>query len=179
MTTVDVVIIAIALFGVVRGLMTGLVRQIVDVAGFIVALILALELMPFLAERVVAPLGIDGLAAKVVAFLLVFVVLEIAFMFVARLVEKGIGLLRLSFLNRLGGGLVGMAKTVLLTSVALVLLARFEVPSEEARRDSALYGPTVLLVPSAWDLAAAAWPRIQTLSEKFGDEVRSYWTEAE
>ncbi|HEX7069589.1 MAG TPA: CvpA family protein [Rhodothermales bacterium] len=177
MTTLDVVILLAALAGLISGFVSGLVRQVVAIAGFILALVLALELMPFLAERVVEPVGIDGTAARVTAFVGVFVIVQTLAFLLGRLVQKAVGALHLSFLNRLGGAAIGVAKGVLLMSVALVLLARVGIPEGQARRESVLYGPTVLLVPSVWDLAAQAWPRIQTVSEKFGEEVRSYWSE--
>lgn len=179
MSIVDVAIVIAVGVGVVRGFSTGLIRQIVGLAGFILALVLALELMAFVAGLVGPALGLGELPARVVGFLLVFAIVQIAISLLARLAEATAGALKLTVLNRIGGGVAGGVKAVLLASVALVLLARLDVPNEDGRQGSTLYGPTVLLVPTVWDLAAEAWPRIETLSSRFGDEVRSYWSDEE
>ncbi len=179
MSIVDVLIIIAVGAGLVRGMTTGFLRQVLGLAGFIVALVLGLELMAFVGDKLGTALGFGLTVSRVIGFIVVFSVVQIAVLLLTRLAEAAAGALKLTMLNRLGGGVAGALKAVLFVSITLVLLARMNVPSEEGRRESVLYGPMALLVPSMWDLVAEAWPKVQTMSARFGDEVRSYWNDAE
>ncbi len=178
MSIVDVLIIIAVGAGIVRGFTTGLLREVLGLAGFIIALVLGIELMAFVGDKVGSIVGVRGTAARVIGFVVVFSVVQAVILLVTRLSEAATGALKLTVINRIGGGVAGAVKTVLFVSIILVLLARMNFPSDDGKRESVLYGPMVLLVPTMWDLAAEAWPRVQTMSAQFGDEVRSYWTEA-
>jgi membrane protein required for colicin V production len=79
------------------------------------------------------------------AFAAIFLAITIFAHIVAAVLQRVVGLLFLGWLDRLGGGVFGLAKGILVVEVALVLLLRF--PSEEVQKalHSSLLAPALLL----------------------------------
>jgi len=165
--------------GLVRGLYTGLVRQLASLAGFILAFVLAVELMPFLAEKLYSTEGIGSGTGRVLGFLTVFLIVQVLFWVLGRLAHATTDALKLSTPNRLAGGLFGGLQGVLVAGLLFLLLARVGAPEPSTRENSILYPHVVRLMPAAWDLVADAWPFVQSFSSRFGEDVRAYWTSVE
>ena len=84
MTTVDVAIVAALIVGLLRGFTTGLVRQVIGLAGFIIALILAIEFMVLLGDAISSATGLGEIGGRIAAFLLIFVAAQIGVAILAR-----------------------------------------------------------------------------------------------
>lgn len=170
--TLDIVILLALALGLVRGLMTGAVRQVISLIGILISVVLAVELMDDVGRYLGDVLGITGPLQPLAGLLTVFLILQVVFFFVIRAVEKVIHTLRLSVVNRMLGGAVGVVKAMLVLSLIFIGLAYVEIPGDESREQSALYTPVASSLPAAWDFVATQLPRVQSLSEKLGEEVR-------
>lgn len=171
MNSVDIVIAIALVIGVARGFSSGIIRQLADIIGIIFSILLAVQLMGPIGDHLITDLGWSPGVASVVAFLLVFITIQIGMFFLARLIERVIGLLQLTILNRIAGALFGGFKAALLVSVVLMVLITFETPDPSARESSVLYDPVASLVPETWDFVAEYLPVIKTISDEFGREV--------
>lgn len=170
----DLVILAVLCIGAVRGYMTGLVRQVASLIGFVVSFIVAVQLMGGIGHIAEISLGISPRVAPLVGFILSFMALQVAIFAGVRMIESLVGALKVSFLNRLAGGALGALKGALALGVVFLVLAYAGVPGEASRNDSVLYAPVAGVVPVVWNYAAEHLPRIRTLSEQFGAHIESH-----
>ncbi len=169
MNTLDVLIGIVLAGGLLIGLRSGFIKQALSFAGMIVAFLLALNLMHAAGALVTTSLGISEDIAPLLGFALVFLAVQVLVFALARLVETVAGALKLSGVNRLLGGAVGAFKAALLLSVAFLVLARLQVPTEETRDASALYDPVASVLPAAWDYFSEVFPEVERLSDRFGE----------
>lgn len=175
--SLDVLIVLVVTFGILRGVTTGAVRQIISLFGTIVAIVLGLELMNVVGALFGAAFGLSEPLQPALGFFVVFLVIQVGLLFGARLLEAAIKLLKLNPLNRLAGAVIGALKTLLILSVLFLVMGFFDVPEEENREASVLYAPVATLFPTAWDFVAEYLPYMRDLSDKFGREIESVITE--
>ena len=171
-TIVDISIAAGLLIGLARGLSTGAVRQIVGLAGTVLAIVLALELMHPAGNAIGGILGAGAGIVPILGFIVVFAAVQLALYVLAKIIETSLKMLRLSMLNRAAGAVFGLCKAALLLSVLFLVLNFFNIPNPENREDSALYRPVAAVFPATWDFVAERFPAVRNLSDRFGEEVR-------
>ena len=169
--SLDILIIILLAVAIVRGLMKGAVRQALGLAGTILAVLLALEFMQPIGRAVGDLIGVGDAFHAAVGFIAIFAVVELAVFVLSRALESLLRLLKLTMVNRAMGGVLGLAKAVLMLSVLFLVLGLFDVPEAESRRSSFLYGPVATIFPSTWEFAAARLPYLRGLPEKFGREI--------
>lgn len=173
MTTIDLIILAILVGGLARGFMAGAIRQITSLIGIVLAFALAVQLMEPAGNVVADSLGLAPSLAPVLGFVAVFAVVQIVFFLLGQIVEHLVEALRLSPVNRLIGGVLGGFKAALLLSVAFLLLSHINVPAQQTKEASVLYRPVALVLPRTWSFAEEHVPSLKSLSDEFGDRVRS------
>ena len=110
MAWIDVVIIVIVIGLIIHGIATGLIRGAFDIAGIIFGYILAVSY----SATVRLP--------QLLAFLIIFVVVLIAFSITGRFVSKIIHITPLGYVDRILGGLLGFAKGVIICFVLLIVV---------------------------------------------------------
>lgn len=160
MSALDVILLACLGLGLVHGLVTGFIRQVADLVGLVIGVILAIRLMTPFGLRLQQLIGGNELVMRIIAFVLVIIAVQLVAFIAARVLERVVGFVRLSLVNRTVGGVFGVVKTGLLLSIALLALAGFDVPSEETQKASVLYRPISAIVPASWHLVADHVPEI-------------------
>jgi membrane protein required for colicin V production len=123
---VDLALLAVFGVSVLVGLWRGFVFEVVSLLGWLVAFVIANTAGPLLAEHV--PLGsADSPLRLWGAYLLVFVVVLLTCTLLARLLRALIAATPLSFVDRLLGGLFGVARGALILVVlgTLVMLSPY------------------------------------------------------
>ena len=173
MSLLDLIILLVLAFGVIRGYGTGVIRQVVGIAGLVVAFALALQCMEAAGALVARSLAVSETIAPLVGFVLVFLAVRVVVFGVARVAETVTEALRLSLLNRLAGGVAGALQAALLLSLVFLILDPLGVPGTAERQDARFYAPVAAALPEAWDYAAARWPRLEKASEKFSRRVEA------
>jgi membrane protein required for colicin V production len=171
MTWVDWLVLVGVAAGAYRGYKTGVLRQVIAIAGWFVAFILALQLMQAAGRVLVASLPVDEHLAPLVGFLLVLVAVRLALFLARQAAESILDAFHLSFVNRLGGGAFGAFQGVLIVSLLLLVLGYLGVPQEQTRRASAAYEPVAAVLPETWDAVAEHVPRVRGAAEQFGRRV--------
>lgn len=170
--SLDILILLALAIGLVRGSMTGAVRQIISFIGIIVSIVLAVELMNPVGRVVGEALGVSVPFWPALGLLAVFLVVQIALFFVVRAIEAVVKTFRLTIVNRILGAAAGVAKAALILSVIFIGLAHFDVPEQENREGSVLYGPIAGALPVAWDYMAQHLPRAKSLTDRLGEQAR-------
>lgn len=171
MNTLDFFILAGLAGGLVIGLRSGLIKQAMSFVGMLVAFVLSLHLMTPVGEMAAGSLGISEDIAPLVGFVLVFLVVQVAVFGLTKLLEKVVGALKLSSVNRLLGGAVGAFKACLVLSVVFLVLGYVSVPSEETREASAFYAPVSTVLPAAWTFVSDTFPQVAKVSEQFNQKI--------
>lgn len=168
----DILIIVALAIGVVRGFMTGAVRQVFSFIGLLIAIILAVELMNPVGHMVGEVFGVTEALQPALGLLAVFLAVQIVLFFVVRAVEAVLTTLRLTTVNRMLGGVTGLAKAALILSVVFIGLAHLEIPERENRQESVLYGPVAGTLPAAWDYVSTQLPRMKSFTNRLGEQAR-------
>jgi len=138
---VDILLLIILAVGFVTGLVSGAVKQVISLAafmgGFVIACLYYQQLGDILSSTVPMPT-----LCRVVAFLLLWVIVPI----IARLVSAMLtsvldGLIALGLLNRLLGGILGIAKYALVLGTLIWLFSSINLLKEETMQESKLCKP--------------------------------------
>ena len=173
MSLLDLIILLVLAFGVIRGYATGVIQQVVGIAGVMLAFALALQLMEAAGALVARSLAVSETIAPLVGFVLVFLAVRVVVFGIARAAETVTEALQLSLVNRLAGGVAGALQAALLLSLLFLLLDPLGVPGAQERQEARFYAPVAAALPEAWDYAAAQWPRLENASEKFSHHVEA------
>lgn len=173
MTTIDILILVIITGGLARGFLVGAVRQVTGLIGVVLAFALAVQLMRPTGIMVVESLGLSPSLVPILGFVTVFAGVQIVFFMLGQLVENLIEALSLSPVNRLLGGVLGGFKAALLLSVAFLILSHLNLPAQQTQQASMFYRPVAEVLPRTWSFAEEHVPSLKSLSDEFGDRMRS------
>ena len=159
--TIDWIIGAVVLVSVLVGLLRGVTREIVSLAGWVLGLVLAF----FFAEQVGATLPIEPpeLRIAVGALLILAGVLVLAALLGAVL-RALLAAVKLSSLDRLLGGVFGLARAVLVLGVAVLLASGTPVPKAGWWKESLLLPWLEAGVAFATPLLPESIARLRALS---------------
>lgn len=125
MNWLDWVLLVSLGFSVVSGLMSGLMKTIFGLAGFIVGLWLAGHYYATLAPK----LGFISQEnmAKIVAFVIIAAAVILVAYILGAIFRKIISLLTLGWVDRLGGAILGLALSIIFLGAGLALVTKFPV----------------------------------------------------
>ena len=166
MNWIDLIIIIILGFSLIRGFTDGFVKEVASLVALILGIWGAIRFSSLTAMKLDEWFDMTGQYVGIIAFLVTFGVIVVLINFVGILVDKIVDAVSLSFLNRLLGIVFGLFKSVLILSVFFVILnaidARRPFLPEEKIEESMLYNPIS-------DVAPALFPIIGE-----GDFMRSF-----
>jgi len=120
------VIIALILSGV-WSFCRGLIRELVSLLGLVAAAVLAVRGYPAVADVLTPFIAVEWVR-QAIGFALIFLVVMAVAMICSTLLRLVIRTVGLSVLDRLLGGLFGLAKVVLVVSVLLMMASKFFPP---------------------------------------------------
>ena len=142
MNYLDIIIAIILLLFGFKGFRKGLIIEVVTLLAFAVGIYGAMHFSDFTAEHLRDFMEINPKYLNTIAFVLTFILLVILVNLIGRWVTNLIKAMNLNFWNKLGGGVFGVAKGVLLCSVLVLVLNNFQllgVVKTEVREQSKLY----------------------------------------
>lgn len=173
MNVLDVFLAAGLALGVARGLRTGALRQAVGTAGLFVAFLAGVTLMAPVGDMLVISLDVSERTGPVLGFLATFLAFLMGLYAAAFALRTALERLRLSGVDRFGGGAIGGLRAAFSLSV-LLLVTGFAPGGEpvliraETREASLLYGPVEAIAPETWAIVRRVTPGVQrVLTEKF------------
>lgn len=142
MNVLDILILVVFGLGLVKGAMSGLLRQVVSIVGLFAGLFVAIMLYSALGDWLAPHLGSNVSFGRALAFVLIWIVVPMGLAFLAGLLTRALRVAKLGGLNRLGGALLGGLKYLVFLSCVLNVALRLHWVSESARKDSRLCTPT-------------------------------------
>lgn len=131
MNWVDLAIVGIFTFYIIEGLRRGFIEQSLELLGFFVTLIITFVSYKSFADWLAANAGLEGFAAKPVAFLILWVIFQIIYSLLLQFVYPTIpARLRQATSNRYAGIIPAVLKGYIFVSVVLTLFLAFTIPAK-------------------------------------------------
>jgi membrane protein required for colicin V production len=151
MNYIDIIIIIVLALAMVRGFINGLVKEVASLAALILGIWGAIRFSSFTAGKLYDYFDMSGKYVGIISFLVTFAIIVIIIHFIGLLVDKLMEAVALGFINKLLGIGFGLLKSVLIMSVAFVVLnaidARRPFLPKDKIEQSMLYSPISDIAP--------------------------------
>ncbi|MEO9077565.1 MAG: CvpA family protein [Gelidibacter sp.] len=151
MSVLDIVLIALIGFGLVRGLMKGFFVEIASLIALIAGVYGAIHFSNYAETFIDENSQWDEKTVNIVAFAVTFLIIVLAIALAGKALTKLADFAALGIVNKLLGALFGALKMALILSVILNIFDSMNraipLTDEESIADSALYSPVKSLVP--------------------------------
>lgn len=144
MSFLDIVLAVFLVYGIIRGLKNGLFVELASLISFFVGIYIAVK-FSYLITNVIG----DGTSktVKVIAFIVTLVLVVVGIHLLAKMFSKIASTLFLGWLNRLGGGFLGVLRITLLLGIVLSLFQKVNFDnmliSKETQEKSLFFNPIV------------------------------------
>jgi membrane protein required for colicin V production len=164
------ILLPIAYFGY-RGFRNGLIREVLSIIGIILAVFLTFHYMDEISSYIQPFFEADASYVPFIAALLIFIGTLIIVNVIAHLAQKVLETVHLNVINRIAGLAFGALKCGIIISALLLVVAGFNIPSEQTRNESVSYPHVIYLAPWAYDTVATVYPGakdfVQTVQKSF------------
>jgi len=147
---IDLIFICILLTALFKGLRNGLLVAVFSLVGWIVGLAAALKLSASVANYLREQAHWDSKWLPILSFLAVFIAVALLIRWGAAIIQKGVELAMLGWLNKIGGVVLYAVLYILLFSVVLFYGTQMHLVTEDAIKGSRTYafiqpwGPVVI-----------------------------------
>ncbi len=175
MTTIDIIIAALLLFGFVRGLIKGLFVELASLLSLVLGIYGAIHFSDFVAVYLKNYVEWEEQYISIGAFAITFIVIVVVIALIGKLFTKIANLIALGILNKLLGGVFGLLKYALICSVILLVFDKvnsiFPMDDKLNTKEAILYQPVKNLAPSIFsDLVNISDFEIDKLSKDDQEE---------
>ena len=151
MSIIDIVLAALLLFGLIRGVMKGLFVEIASLVALLLGVYGAIHFSGFAAEFLESKVDWNEKTINIVAFAITFVIIVLVISLAGKALTKLADFAALGILNKLLGGVFGALKIGLILSVLLIVFNKLNntLPfmEKEDLEDSILYKPVKSIAP--------------------------------
>ncbi|MDI3504172.1 MAG: rane protein required for colicin production [Candidatus Cloacimonadota bacterium] len=122
MGVIDWIILAVILIFTILGIRRGLVGAVVQFAGAILAFLLIGHYYPLLANQLMLKYELSKTLAILISVILILVLVVVVIRFVIWILDRFIKALRLSWLNRFLGGVLGLVNGLILVVIFAIVM---------------------------------------------------------
>ena len=152
MTTIDIIIAVVLLFGLVKGYMKGLFIEITSLVGLVLGVYGALHFSFYLSDILKENVSWDQSMIQIVAFAGTFLIILLALVFLGKALTKIAETIFLGFFNKLLGAVFGVLKYALILSIVFLIYDQIsdslKFMNKEKAKESVLYEPVKNLAPT-------------------------------
>jgi len=173
MNWVDFVILIVLLVTTFIGVARGLFKSVATLVGVVLAIILAVQYSPWLAANISRIFSLPPNIRFVAALLVIFIVTLAILKLLGYIFYKLVSLTPLKVVDKIGGGVLGFLKGLVLLSVVLVAMIFFPFLDGFGRAiDRSLTGPVIRqVVPFIYELSAPLHPNSGHFVDRILDSV--------
>ncbi len=171
MNIIDIVVAAVLLIGFILGYKDGLVRKIIGLIGFILAIVISSLYASAVGKFIYESLGIELYLAEIIGGLIIFILIILVFSILKRVIHPFDKVN--NWVNQILGGAVGVIQILFFLSAVFFLLNVFDVPSKQSRKTSYLYTPVYNVLPKTIDYIASYTPRTKQILKDYINEKDS------
>ncbi|EGV42858.1 CvpA family protein [Bizionia argentinensis JUB59] len=151
MTVIDIILVALLGFGLVRGFLKGFFVEIASLVALVAGIYGAIHFSFYTAEMLISYVEWDEKTLNIVAFAITFIVIVLVISLAGKALTKLADFAALGILNKLLGALFGAMKMALILSVLLNIFDAMNTTltfvDEEHTKDATLYEPVKSLAP--------------------------------
>jgi membrane protein required for colicin V production len=151
MNIIDIVLGALLLFGIIRGVLKGLFVEVASLVALILGVYGAIHFSYFASGFLESKVDWNEKTINIVAFAITFVIIVLVISFAGKALTKLADFAALGILNKLLGGVFGALKIGLILSVLLIVFNKMNntLPfmEKEDLEDSMLYQPVKSIAP--------------------------------
>lgn len=165
--TLLVIIAVFAVRGVFRGLITELTVLIALITGYVLAF-LYLDHGVYILQKYFPAL--PEFASKIIAFAIIFVLVNIALRMVAKGLNKFASFTFMQSVNKSAGGIFAAAKAILFISIAFLVLEFIpfstQIKQAAGASESSLYDPVRAFAPAVYRTITSIFPDHLQIQQK-------------
>ncbi|OUR91643.1 colicin V production protein [Flavobacteriales bacterium 34_180_T64] len=152
MSVIDIVLAALLLFGLIRGMMKGLFVEVASLVALVAGVYGAIHFSDFAATFLESKVDWSEKTINITAFAITFVIIVLVISLAGKALTKLADFAALGILNKLLGGVFGALKLGLILSVLIIVFDSMNktIPfvDDEAIEDSMLYNPVKSIAPT-------------------------------
>ena len=152
MSILDIILLVILLFGLVRGFINGFFVEITSLVALALGVYGAIHFSYFAADFLKDKVDWTEKYIQIIAFASTFIIIVLLISLTGKLLTKIADVAALGILNKIAGAAFGAAKLALILSIVLIVFSKLNrtLPfvSEENLQNSVLYNPVKNLAPT-------------------------------
>lgn len=156
MSVLDIVLITLILFGLVRGLMKGFFVEIASLVALVAGVYGAIHFSNYAATFIDENSGWDQKTVNIMAFAATFLIIVLVIAIAGKALTKLADFAALGIVNKLLGAIFGALKIAVILSVILNVFDSMNraipLTDETSIEDSVLYAPVKSLVPTIFPI---------------------------
>ncbi|WP_395052179.1 CvpA family protein [Flavobacterium sp.] len=142
---IDIIFAALLVFALIRGLRNGLFVELASLVSFFIGIYIAVKFSYVVGNLLGDSISSSSKTAKVAAFVITLIVVVVAIHLLAKVFSKIASFVFLGWLDKLGGAVFAVLKTVLLLGIVLGLFQKVNINdviiSKETQNKSLLFNP--------------------------------------
>lgn len=165
MNYIDYIIIALGLLGFILGFKDGLIRKIIGITGFILAVFFAYRFSSDGGELISSFLNYDPILSEIMAGIIIFFLIIIATSIIKRVVHPSDKVTLLT--NQILGGVIGVLQIAVFLSAAFLLLNVFNYPGKEESKSSYFYKSVYNIIPFSIDFVIGSRPSAKNFFQEY------------
>lgn len=156
MNVLDIIILALLLFGLINGFRRGFFVEVASLVALIAGVYGAIHFSNFAADFLMDKVDWNEKTVNITAFAITFIVIVLLIVLAGKALTKLADFAMLGILNKLLGGIFGLLKMAVILSVILIIFDSLDknlpFTDKEDLEDSMLYEPVKSLVPSIFPI---------------------------
>ena len=168
MNTLDIILLAFLVLGLVRGFWRGFFVELASLIALIAGVYGAFHFSSFVSEFLKEKVDWNENTINIVAFIVTLLIIVIAIALAGKILTKMADFAALGLFNKLLGGLFGAVKIAVILSAALIVFDKMDRPipfiNETDKVDSRFYEPIKSIIPFLF-------PSIIVNGKPIGDDV--------
>ncbi len=161
MNSVDIAVLVVVGILCIRGLIKGIVIEVFSLVGMVFAYIIALREMSTLSDFFLSHIKLPEFIVSTVSFSLIFMGVFFVLRLIAGAVSRLIRGTLVGWADRLGGGMLGMAKGLLIASLLLLFMHIIPLPKDihTVQVNSKLDKTVRPIAPAVFNLLVKLFPQ--------------------
>jgi membrane protein required for colicin V production len=126
MNFIDYIILILAVAFIIDGYRNGIIISLASIAALILGIYIAVHFSNYLDATLIEHVNPSKKWLPILSFCITFLLVVIAIILVAKLMEKLVDVVGMGFFNHLGGAALGLVKGIILVSILLFIATSFD-----------------------------------------------------
>ena len=152
MNYIDIILGLLLIFSAIGGFKKGLVTEVASLAALILGIWGAIQFSEITTELLIKYFDLKTDYLNIISFIVTFIVIVILVHIVGNVVSNLVDTAGLGIVNKLGGMVFGLLRTILFLSILLIVFDKIDndvqIIPEKAKKSSTMYEPIKNIAPS-------------------------------